>query len=242
MKKTLKIIFAVVAVLIFGVACLLTYVKVALPNVGPAPDLKVELTPERVERGKYLAHNVCACIDCHSTRDWSKLTGPLIEGTLGKGGEKFNQDYGFPGTYYSRNITPAGIGNWTDGEVFRAITSGMSKDGRPLFPVMPHPAYGKMDSLDIISIIAYLRTLKPIENNVPESSSDFPMNFIIHTIPAKPNFKPIPAKTDTLKYGEYLLSAGSCVDCHSPKDDKGQYIEGMKYAGGFNSTLTHLTT
>src|SRR5688572_14174513 len=230
-RKWPKILGFVVLGILLLVAGLLTYLKTALPNVGPAPDLKVEKTTARIERGKYLANHVAVCIDCHSARDWSKFSAPPVAGTFGQGGEKFDQTLGFPGSYISRNITPAGIGNWTDGEVFRAITSGVSKDGHALFPIMPHPLYGQLNEEDIHSIIAYIRTLKPIENKVPESVSDFPMNFIINTIPAKPKFQPMPEAEDQLVYGKYLITAAACVECHTQKEN-GQNIAGMEFGGG----------
>ena len=226
-----KIITYIVLILIVALIGVLAYVKLALPNVGSAPDLKVELTPERIERGRYLANTVCVCMDCHSTRDWSLFSGPLVENTLGKGGEKFDESLGFPGTYYSRNITPAALKDWTDGEIYRAIVSGVSKDGHAMFPVMPYPYYSKLDKDDIISIIAYIRTLKPIDNEIVDAKSNFPMNFIINTIPAKPNHQPKPAKTDVVNYGKYIASAAACVECHSPVE-KGQIIAGKEYSGG----------
>jgi len=230
-RKLPKILGLVALTLVLLVVGVLMYVKTALPNVGPAPELKVEKTTAQVERGKYLANHVAVCIDCHSARDWSKFSGPPIVGTFGQGGEKFDQNLGFPGSYFARNITPAGIGNWTDGEVFRAITSGVSKDGHALFPVMPHPLYGQLDKEDIYSIIAYIRTLQPIQKEIPASVSDFPMNFIINTIPAEPDFHPMPEKKDQLAYGKYLITAAACVECHTQKD-KGQNIKGMEFAGG----------
>lgn len=233
MKKILKYI---ITTLLFVIVILVVYVKFALPNVGDVPDMKVELTPERIERGKYLANTVCVCMDCHSTRDWSVFSGPPVEGTSGKGGEKFDETVGFPGVYYSKNITPSALKDWTDGEIFRAITAGVSKDGHALFPVMPYPYYGQMDEEDIKSIIAYIRTLDPIENKVPEAKSNFPMNFIINTIPKKGVAQKIPAKTDVVNYGKYIASAASCVECHSPVD-KGQIIAGKEFSGGREFTF-----
>jgi len=232
MKKTFRIILYVFGAIILLVAGLLTYIKTALPNVGPAPVIRIKSTPEMIERGQYLANSVNVCMDCHSTRDWSHFAGPADPTTWGKGGEAFTQIFGFPGAYYAKNITRAGIGNWTDGEVYRAITSGVSKDGSALFPVMPHPNYGKMATEDIYAIIAYLRTLKPIENKVPASSSDFPMNFIINTIPKPAAPQGIPNKADKVEYGKYLLNAAACSECHT-KQEKGQKIAGMEFAGGF---------
>ncbi|MDB5255916.1 MAG: cytochrome c-related protein [Chitinophagaceae bacterium] len=232
MKKFLRITLLIFTALLLVIAGLLTYVKTALPDAGPAPVLTVERTPERIKRGEYLANSVAACMDCHSTRDWSKFAGPLVPGTLGSGGETFDQTYGFPGAFYSKNITPFGLKDWTDGEILRAITSGVSKNGKALFPVMPHPAYGKLDKEDIYSIIAYLRTLPSVAKEVPASKPDFPMNFIINTIPKPAAFTTRPDTADRVKYGEYLFTASACKECHT-KQDKGQPIEGMELAGGF---------
>lgn len=221
MKKVLKVIGIALAAIVVIIGGVMTYVAVALPNVGEAPDLKVEATEERIARGKYLANAVNVCLDCHSTRDWGKYSGPVIEGTMGKGGEEFNREMGFPGVYYSKNITPAGIGRYTDGELYRVITSGVTKEGRAMFPVMPYQYYGKMDDEDVYSLIAYLRTLEPIENQVPESTTDFPVNIILKTIPAKGTPTKRPALSDTLAYGAYMANASGCVECHSPvKDNK----------------------
>jgi mono/diheme cytochrome c family protein len=229
MKKVIK---GILLFLVIVVIAVLLYVKLALPNVGEMEYLNIKSTVSKLERGKYLANHVCVCVDCHSTRNWNEFSGPLVDGTLGKGGEVFDQRFGFPGSFYSKNITPSGIGDWTDAEVLRAIASGISKDGAALFPVMPHPHFGQMDKEDLESIIVYLRSLKPIENIVPESEADFPMNFIINTIPKEPHFSNKPSESDAVAYGGYLFNAASCAECHS-KQDKGKPIAGMELAGGF---------
>jgi hypothetical protein len=231
MKKILKIAGFLLLFIVIAIGGLISYVKVALPNVGAATEMKVESTPERVERGRYLANCVDACMDCHSTRDWTKFSGPLKEGTLGKGGERFDRQFGFPGVYFSRNITPKGISRYTDGELFRVITTGVTKEGRAMFPVMPYPLYANMDPDDIKCIIAYLRTLAPIENNVPESVSDFPMNIIINTIPHKANPQKRPDTSDKLAYGAYLINACACKECHT-QEKRGQIIPELALMGG----------
>jgi len=226
-----KIILTIVLILVIGIVALASYLKLVLPDVGKAPELKIEKTSERIKRGEYLAMHVNACMDCHSSRDWSLFSGPLIPGTLGKGGEYFGPEMGFPGKFYSDNLTPADLKNWTDGELFRAITSGVDKDGRALFPVMPYLYYGKMDKEDIYSIIAYLRTLQTIENAVPNSKASFPMNFIMNTLPEKPQFVKRPEEEDRIEYGAYLVNAGGCIDCHT-QVDKGQIIPKLAFSGG----------
>lgn len=231
MKKIFKFLgIAVLAVLLL-ITGVIAYVAVAFPNVGDAPDLKVDPTAERIERGKYLANAVNVCMDCHSTRDWSKFSGPVLPGTTGKGGERFDHSMGFPGVYYSKNITPTALGRYTDGELFRVITTGVTKEGRAMFPVMPYPYYGKLDEEDVYSLIAYLRTLEPIENQTPESVSDFPVNIIVKTIPAKGAPTKRPALSDSIAYGAYMANASGCIECHTP-DDKGQIKPELAFSGG----------
>lgn len=206
-----------------------------LPSVGPPPDITVELTDANIERGKYLANHVMLCMDCHATRDWTLYAGPPKPGTEGAGGEIFDQSMNFPGRFVSRNLTPAKLGDWTDGEIFRAITTGVSRDGSALFPVMPYTKYRQLAEEDILSVIAYLRTLEPIENELEVSKPDFPFNFIINTIPQEADLKPRPLKENTLEYGKYLTTAAACSECHT-KQVQGQVV-GEPFAGGFEFTL-----
>ncbi|HEY0770887.1 MAG TPA: c-type cytochrome [Sphingobacteriaceae bacterium] len=231
MRKIGKIL--VFLVILLGVVVLgaISYVKLALPNVGDAPELKVEITKERVERGKYLANHVTVCIDCHSPRDWSKFSGPLDTTKIGIGGEKFDQKVGFPGEVYVPNITPYNLKHWTDGEIFRAITTGVKKDGSAIFPFMPYKYYARMDKEDIYSIIAYLRTLREQKTSFPERKLDFPLNVLVNTmpVPAAPGKRP--SESNQLEYGRYLVNASACVECHS-KNEKGEIIAGSEFGGG----------
>ncbi|WP_018630422.1 c-type cytochrome [Niabella aurantiaca] len=228
MKRFLKYLVIVVLILILAG---LGYLKFLLPAVGDAPDVKATPAPDRIERGRYLANHVAVCMDCHSTRDWSRFSAPLLEGTLGIGGEYFGPEMGFPGKFYSKNITPYHLSNWTDGEIYRTITTGVNRDGDALFPVMPYLNYGKMDPEDVLSIIAYLRTLAPQKSDPPARSVDFPLNFIINTIPQKAAPMTRPGPADIVKRGEYLVTIAACVECHTPVE-KGQIIPEKAFNGG----------
>jgi len=241
MKKALKVAGAIFLVLIFFVAAGGIYVKTVLPNTSEAPQITIEKTPARIERGKYLANHISVCMDCHSTRDTTLFAGPIVAGNFGGGGEKFSQDMGFPGVFYSKNITPYALENWTDGEVFRAITEGVRKDGTALFPVMPYHAFGQLDQEDLYSIIAYVRSLPPVKNDVPESKADFPVNFLINTMPSKASLGNKPAESDMLATGKYLVTAAACVECHS-KMDKGAKVPGTEFGGGMEFGLPAGTT
>lgn len=219
---------AAVLVIIIGITA---YASFFLPNVGKPEDIHVESTAANIERGRYLANCVTVCMDCHSQRDWTKFAGPVVPGTEGRGGERFDQKFGFPGVFYSKNITPYGISDWTDGELFRAITTGVNKDGKALFPIMPYHYYGHLDRQDIYAIIAYIKTLPAIKNNVPASKADFPFSIIENTIPQKATLETRPVESDTIAYGKYLITAASCVECHT-KVNKGQIIRGLEYSGG----------
>lgn len=227
MKKILLFILLFIVVVAGGLAAYTTFF---LPDVGSSEDVKIDHPYERVAHGKYLATHVAVCLDCHSTRDWSKLSGPVVAGTEGKGGEYFGPEMGFPGKFYSKNITPYNLKSWSDGEIFRAITTGVDKDGEALFPVMPYHNYGNMDKEDVYDIVAYIRSLDPIQNDPPKRTVDFPVNFILNTIPEKANFITRPEKTDPVTYGAYVINVAGCIDCHSPVD-KGKIIIDKAYSG-----------
>lgn len=235
MKKVVRVLGFLVLFIAIVAGGGYSYLQVAYPTVGPAPDITVEITPERLARGEYLANHVSLCMDCHAVREWDKFSGPPKPGTEGTGGEHFNREFGFPGDIVSRNITPFAKKDWTDGELYRAITSGVSKDGSPLFPIMPYEHYGKMDKEDIYSIIAYVRSLKPLATETVTTVLDFPMNLIVRTIPKAAEHQAIPPQTDQLAYGGYMVNAAGCYDCHT-KQEKGKFI-GEPFAGGFEFNI-----
>jgi hypothetical protein len=143
-KRLFRILGLLVLFIALIVSAAIGYVTVAMPDIDVPAGLKVELTPERIERGRYLANSVCVCMDCHSQRDWDAFAGPLKPGTFGAGGDKFDRTMQFPGEFHSKNLTPFALNAWSDGEIYRAITSGVSRDGHPFFPVMPYTYYNKL--------------------------------------------------------------------------------------------------
>ncbi len=217
--------------LVVIIACVVFYIVLFLPDIPVNNTVKADAMPERVARGKYLANHVMVCVDCHSTRDWSRFSGPMVAGTEGRGGEVFDEKMGFPGHYRAPNITPYSLKEWTDGEIYRAITSGVSRDGHPMFPIMPYPAYGTLGTDDIVSVIAYLRTLSPIDNTPSRSRPTFPMNIILHLMPAEAMPQAIPPLSDTVNYGEYLVRAAGCIECHTPAEH-GQIVKSLAFSGG----------
>jgi mono/diheme cytochrome c family protein len=187
-----------------------------------------------VERGEYLAHNVAVCMDCHSERDPNVFSMPVKVGTEGGGPPySFGAGMGVPGEITPPNITPYKLKDWSDDEILKAITQGINKKGDTLFPLMPYHNYSRVAKDDLIAIIAYLRTIKPIEK------ADVPRKLMIPSS----MFGPLPQNTidqnkrpdpsDKVKYGEYLVTMASCGDCHTPMTQQGPDFSKM-FAGGFN--------
>jgi mono/diheme cytochrome c family protein len=231
MRTAGKIILVLLFLIVVVAGAGLAYLFFAFPNVPVKADYKIEPTPERLARGKYLNDHVVGCTTCHTQRDWTKFSGPVKPELLGAGGEPFH--LGDAGILYSKNITPAAIGSWSDGELLRAVTAGVSKDGTPLFPLMPYPHFGAMQEDDVHAVLAYVRSLGAIENNnIKDRELNFPLNLIVRTIPkaAAPQVRPLP--DDKVAYGRYLTASALCADCHTPIDDRGTPLPGRDFAGG----------
>ncbi len=192
-----------------------------------------------LERGEYLVMHVVPCLDCHSKRDFSKYSGPIVPGSEGMGGEAFDSKLlgEFPGVIYAKNITPdpeTGIGTWTDEDILKAMTQGISKTGDTLFPLMPYVNFSHMAKSDLMSIIAYIRTLKPIKNKVPDRNLMVPIGMVYPAIAIQRSLdeNKMPDPSDKVQYGGYLANAAACADCHTPQV-KGQPDFSRLYAGGF---------
>ncbi len=243
MKKALKITSYAVLGIAIAIASGILYLRYAFPKLDAAPTLTFSKTPELIKRGEYLANHVTVCIDCHSTRDWSQFSAPPLPGTYGKGGDVFDHSLGFPGTFYAKNITSdkeTGIGTWTDGEVYQAFTSGVSKNGDPLFPVMPYQSYSKLTEMDAYAILSYIRSLDPIKNKIPASEPDFPVNLMMRTMPVKREATAPAALHDELSRGKYLLTIAACADCHTPQE-KGAPVQEKRLAGGMEFNMPNGT-
>jgi mono/diheme cytochrome c family protein len=228
----IKAIALVFAVAVLGIATALIYYRFVLPHKAAAVDRKMEVSTERIARGKYLFDAVSACGDCHSGRDLTRVGGPFLPDAAGEGMElPFG---GLPGRIVATNITPeafTGIGSWSDGEKIRALREGISRDGHPLFPIMPYTNYRFMSDQDAESVVAYLDNLPPIKNALPVTKVTFPVSLLIRAIPQPAGHIETPAKADTLRYGQYLATLGYCLECHT-QDDRGKLRADQKFAGG----------
>ncbi|MCP4000914.1 MAG: cytochrome C [Gammaproteobacteria bacterium] len=241
-----KIFLRIVAVLIVGLALGAVALVSLFPLQRPAADISVAMTPENIERGRYLAINVFQCVDCHSERDWTLYGGPPLA-PVGAGRSCMTQatqtagvnsgQESFPGKLCIRNITPdnlTGIGQWTDGEIIRAVREGVDHNGQGLFPIMPYFIYRHVSDEDMEAVVAYLRSVEPVVSDFPERQIDFPFNLMVKMWPEPldgPVFAPDPS--DRIAYGEYLATVARCEFCHTPKDPSSmEGFEGRRFAGG----------
>lgn len=140
--------------------------RMPLPESYGPPVEAVEAPPreDTVAYGEYLAGPVGHCMDCHTPR---QAGSPMLDASrLGAGGFPLA---GPGGHVLAANITPhekTGIGAWSDAEIKRAITDGVRPDGTELSPPMPFGYYARMTDEDLDAVVAYLRSLPPIEHAV----------------------------------------------------------------------------
>ena len=132
--------------------------KMQIPrNIFPGADkpFTEAAMGDKVKKGFYLA-TIAHCMECHTPMT---PKGRDFVNDLGKGGFELKGPWGVS---VSRNITASktkGIGAWSDDEVKRAITAGVSKDGSKLKPPMAYHSYAIMTPDDLDAMVAYLRTV-----------------------------------------------------------------------------------
>lgn len=230
-RRFLKVI-GIILVLIVVLAMIKVFVL--SPSSRPAPSMTARNTPEAVARGEYLAKNVMGCIYCHSQGDPNAPGAPITDPTPFAGRDWTDKDG--PGVLVAPNLTfdgATGLGNWTDGEVVRAIREGVSRDGHALFMMMPYPVYAQtMSDEDALAIVSYLRSLTPVSRSLPRTKLKFPISALVRLMP-EPLETPASVPTEgTEQYDAWLLRAALCSSCHDTIDERHQTIPGKELAGG----------
>lgn len=194
-----------------------TIVATVLPAAADAE------TP--LQRGDYLVNSILACGNCHTPMG---PNGPEVGMTLA-GGTKFEAP---PFTVHASNITPdvaTGVGEWSDADLKTAIVGGVRPYGVPLAPIMPSAFYRVMTPADLDALVAYLRTVTPVEHAV------LPPDYrqIIRAEPP-PGFEQ-PATAADLSSpegrGRYLVGIGHCMECHTSRGPHGE----PAFASGFGA-------
>lgn len=207
-------------------------------KVGPTPVFIASTEEAEVARGQYLADHVLQCTSCHSKQNKEVFAQPMFPGTDGQGGRTWSAESGFSGILVAPNITPFGVGGWTDGELLQGMTTGLHRDGYAMFPIMPYPLYGTLSESDAEAVVSYLRTLEPIET-VPIARSMSPiLQGVANKVAAPPDFAdPVDVTENVVSRGEYLSRIAGCESCHTPKKGNKPDLK-RKFAGGRSFQMT----
>ena len=127
---------------------------------GASKPFTDEALGDPITRGFYLA-TIAHCMECHGRRPDGVAD---YKNHLGRGGYLFTGPWGAAVTSNITSHPKSGIGAWTDAEIKRALTHGVSRDGRAFKQPMARQGYfSRMTGADLDAIVAWLRTLPPIE-------------------------------------------------------------------------------
>jgi mono/diheme cytochrome c family protein len=186
---------------------------IALSFIVSFSNFAIAETP--VERGEYLVKTILACGNCHTpkTPDGRQISEKELSGGLSFTTSAFNA--------VAANITPdreTGIGTWSDNDIKTALTKGMRPaharlPSVPLAAVMPVSFYKAIRPDDLDAIVAYLRSVKPVRNEV--AGPDYKMPVQHQSYPDAETGYSADALKDPVKRGAYLATIGHCMECHS---------------------------
>lgn len=238
MKRVLIAVAVLLGLLVLAVLGVVLRVELGWPITREiaAPDLTVEATPARLERGKKLVS--VRCVLCHYDQQTNALTGARLVTEP----EEF-------GTVYSANITAhptLGTGRYTDGELAVLLRTGVKRDGVSSGMYMASPF---LADEDIYAIIAFLRSDDPWvrPHDTPSRKSEWTFvykalatfTFPEHPMPSEPIERP--PDGDAVALGRYIVTAvADCFVCHSesfPTLDAENPENSAGYMGGGNPVL-----
>jgi mono/diheme cytochrome c family protein len=236
----IKKILIAVSIIVLAVIVFFMYVQMSWDRTydWPGPALKASTDSALIARGKYLVEGPAHCGSCHVSGFGDMVAGDEGKEVALKGGLEFPM--GPLGTIYTRNLTPdksTGIGRYSDEQLFRMMRHGIRPDGLASMPVlMP---FWKMADDDLVAVVSYLRSIDPVENNIPKNEWSF-MGKAVRSLTS--TFEPIkdpaapamaPAMAATVERGEYLANyVANCVGCHTKRDLMTYQATGPEFAGG----------
>ncbi len=167
-----------------------------------------------LERGAYLAR-AGDCVACHTPPGGKPFAGGLA----------MQSPFG---TIYSTNITPDpehGIGRYTYAEFSKAVSQGITRDGKRLYPAMPYPSFAKMTDSDMRALYVYFtqgvapvsQPNKPTELRWPFSIRALMIGWNMFYARSGP-YAPNPSMSPDWNRGAYLVQGlGHCGACHTPR-------------------------
>jgi mono/diheme cytochrome c family protein len=213
MKKALKILgWGVAGVLIVVLFAALVIWLVTQSHWNTTYSLSSETVtisddPQMLDHGRHVL-TIRGCFDCHGEN---------------LGGKIFLEDPGV-GRIVATNLTSGegGIGrDYSDEDLVRSIRKGVRKDGKSVL-FMPSHEYALLHQRDIDAMISYMRSMPPVDSQLPPSKlnlpirtiyllagnvSLFPARLIDQTIPV-----PLTEPASVMEMGKYLST--TCIGCH----------------------------
>ena len=192
-----------------------------------------------IARGKHYVEAIGVCQVCHG----QDLAGPVVDDCKDEPCIGFSNDPIF-GKLKPNNLTSGlgGIGSvFTDTDYVRAIRHGIGRDNKSLL-IMPSEQYNRISDEDLGALIAYLKTVGPVDNELGESNLGplgrviaviagglLPASQIDHSAARAPS----PVVGVSVGYGVYL--AEICTVCH------GDQLTGSKVPGNERVDAPNIT-
>jgi mono/diheme cytochrome c family protein len=181
----------------------------------PTALARVAADPAAVERGRHVMQ-MHGCQECHG----EDLSGKVFLDIP-------------PGLIVAPNLTRGrgGVGSrYTDADWDRAVRHGLRPDGRTILPFMPYRLYNRLGDGDAAALIAYLKSLPPVDHEVPATRVRLPGYAMVTMmgdelrggIDDAPPRKAPPPPAPTAAYGAYLAST-ACVECHGERLEGGRH-------------------
>lgn len=217
MKRFLKILGIILGVILILIIAFVAFLKFKpLPNYNETvavQDIEVSVDSLTLAQGKKLVDHVCA--GCHRPEGRQYVGGYFEDMAANKAF----------GDIYVPNITQSvedGIGDYTEGEIYRLLRTGVSKEGLALLPVMPR--FVLMSDEDVEAIIAFLKSDDPaVQASGPKQPTHKPsllakalLSFAIKPTPYKDSYPTKPSLDEQVAYGKYLVTSQmGCYFCHS---------------------------
>jgi mono/diheme cytochrome c family protein len=213
-----------IGIVLGGMIGLVLIAAVALYVVGggridktyaiPAETIAIPTDQASIERGRHIATAIAKCVDCHGENFGGTIFLDVVSPPLFRA--------------VAPNLTrgQGGIGvQLSDADFARAIRHGVGQNGKALL-VMPADDYNPMSDADLGALIAYIRSLPPVDSQLPPSEirplgqillaagqlPPFPAETIDHNVKREA----APPAGVTPEYGRYLAMTGGCTGCHGP--------------------------
>ena len=180
-----------------------------------------------VKRGDYLVNTILTCGNCHTPKG---PTGDIMDKAF-SGGLSWDEP---PFKVTAPNITQdkeTGIGNWSAADIKKLLRTGVRPNGVTIATIMPTGFYDIITDQDMDAIVAYVQTIKPIKNKVPDPIYKMKQVRTIFPGAEKPYTEAM--FSDHVKHGFYLATIGHCMECHTPMDKGVRQFATKLGTGGF---------